>query len=96
MQQDAGAGWKPGVIARWLGIVEIVLAGCLVALVTLYHLRDDSSMAAVAWLYSFPVALLFLALPGILLRKTRWLGWAVQVLPVGFVLWICAAAISSC
>lgn len=83
----ARVGWKPGVSARWLGLAEIVLAGQLVAMVTPYHLRNDSGTAAVVWLYSFSVALLFLALPGIVLGRTRCLRWALQVLPVALSLW---------
>lgn len=63
--------------------VNIACAPGLVTLVTVYHLFDDSSMAGVLWIWSFPVALVGYALPGLLLMLLPRAGWVVQVVPLG-------------
>jgi len=76
------------VAARWLGWLEIAAAPALVGWATAYHLRDDSGMAAMMWLYSFLAAAIFFGLPGCLLLTTRRAGWVAQVLVALFLLWL--------
>jgi hypothetical protein len=66
-----------------VGWLNIACAPGLVVLATAYHLFDDSSMAGVLWVLSFPVALLGYALPGALLMLLPRAGWVLQIVPLG-------------
>jgi hypothetical protein len=68
--------------ARRVGWFNIACAPSFVALVTVYCLLDDSSMAGVLWIWSFPAALVAYALPGLLLMLLPRAGWAFQLLPL--------------
>jgi hypothetical protein len=69
------------IAARWLGWIEVAAAPGLVCWATKYHLQDDSSMAAMMWIYSFPCAAIFFALPGYLLLRESRIAWLAQALP---------------
>jgi hypothetical protein len=64
------------------GWLEIACAPGLILLTTWLHLHDDSSMAAIVWVWSLLVAGFAYLIPGVvLLLAPRW-GWLLQPLPV--------------
>ena len=83
---------KPG-WARRIGLTDIMMAPCLVVLAIAYHLVDDSGGGAIAWLYSFPVALVGYLVPGFLLLRWPRVGWPMQVVPAAMTCYVVAAVL---
>jgi hypothetical protein len=75
---------RPSRVLKWLGWLELVAAPSFFALVTWYHVHDESSMAGIIWLLSIPTAFFVYLLPGTLLLVAPRSGLVPQVLPAFF------------